>query len=81
MIRYEMMCGGGAIASDEPHPHAPTRMGVVTKPASVTFNASEFELLASRQQNKATNWLKKMLPHLIASIKHRNCHGVSAVVV
>jgi hypothetical protein len=72
----------GAIAPDEPHPHVPTWTGVVTKVVSVTFYASEFVLLASRQRNKITNWLKKLLPRLIASmkylVKYRNCHAGSA---
>ena len=49
----------GAIAPDEPHPYVPTRTGVVTKAASVIFYAGEFVLLASRQRNKTTNWLRK----------------------
>jgi hypothetical protein len=68
-----------AIAPDEPHPCVPTRTGVVTKAASVPFYASEFVLLASRQRNRTTDWLKKMLPHLIASMTYRNCHAVSVV--
>jgi hypothetical protein len=54
------------IAPEEPHPRVPTRTGVVTKSASVSFYASEFVLLASRQRNRTT------------SRKYRNCHAVSA---
>jgi len=68
------------IASDEPHPRVRTRTGVVTKAASVSFYASEFVLLASRQRNRSTNWVEKNVAasNSIASMKYRNCYGVSA---
>jgi hypothetical protein len=58
--RYEMMW----IAPDEPHPRIPTRTGVVTKAASVSFYGSEFVLLASQQRNRTTSWLEKKCCHI-----------------